>query len=360
MKRIGVILILLLVLLLPAAISHAAPFDRIIRKGETVDEDVNVFDGNLTVEEGGTLNGEVNIFDGTADVAGTVNGNVTIFDGEMTLSGSVDGNVVLFSGDLHIAEGATVGGDCLIFGGDVEDDSRAASCAAFGERFDPESVLGAIPRPQRPERPPVVVRPPGLVAGVAHFFLRVSEVVGRSLLMGLLALVVASVFPSQLGRVSDTLARKPAASGAVGVLTAVAAPSIVVLLLIVLGITLIGILLYPAVCLLALLPLAALALGWIAVGDRFGRWIAGRLSLDNRSLAITATVGTTLLTLLLGALDLLPFFTGGWLIATLLAVAGLGAAALTQFGTRVYPPAVARAKGDVAFDEVPPTKDQIT
>jgi hypothetical protein len=348
MKRIGIVLGLLLLLLLPAGMAFgAAPYDRIIRAGETFDGDITVIDDSLLVEEDATVDGDVTMFDGSADIAGTVDGDVVVFGGRLTLTGEVDGDVALFGGDLTVGEGAQVTGDCVVFGGHVEDESDRVSCGAIGDRIDPGAWLGAItppsvPRPPRPPVPEIAQRGPTFFSSVASVFLDVSEVIGRSLLFGLVALVIASVFPNQVRRVSNTLASKPAASGAVGVLTAVAAPSVIVLLFVVLGITIIGILLYPAVCVLALVPLAALVFGWVGVGDRFGNWLASRLSLSSRSLAVTATLGTTVLTLLLGFIGLLPFVWGEPLLISLLAVVGLGATALTKFGTAPYP----RGAGD--------------
>jgi hypothetical protein len=61
------------------------------------------------------------------------------------------------------------------------------------------------------------------------------------------------------------------------------------------------------------------------------------------------------LTLALGLLGELPFYLGGWfwgLAGVLIACAGLGAVALTRFGTRPYPPtaAVANEKVDSVLE----------
>ena len=55
MKRTSILLIILLILLLPAGMAMAAPFDRIVGAGETVDEDITVMGNDLVVEEGGTV-----------------------------------------------------------------------------------------------------------------------------------------------------------------------------------------------------------------------------------------------------------------------------------------------------------------
>ena len=141
-------------------------------------------------------------------------------------------------------------------------------------------------------------------------------------------------------------------------LTAVAGPSLIVLLLVVLAITCVGLLLYPAVFVLALALLAAALLGWIAVGDILGRMLLRSLRVANRNLPVTAALGTALLTLVLGGLGLLPFIWGESLVVLLLVCVGLGAAALTQFGTKPYPPGTAPAenqeKVEAAMKTLPP------
>lgn len=348
MKRIGFFAALIL-LLLSASVAMASSYDRIIGRGETVDGDVTVVDDALIVEEGGTIDGAVTIFGGSADIEGQVTGDVTVFGGEMSLVGSIDGDLVIFGGILEVSPDATVGGSCVTLGGTLEDDSDAVSCTTFGNRlgafgvyqFPPIPNMPDMPEPPEvpdaPAPPPIEVRPPSLAARISGVLLDVSEVVGRSLFLGILALVVTAIFPRQLQQVSHAVRQKPAASGAVGLLTAIAGPSIIVLLLVVLAITCVGLLLYPAVFLLALALFAALLMGWIALGDLLGRGILRRLNIGT-NLPLSAALGTTLLTLLLGGLGLLPFVWGEELVVILLASVGLGAVTLTQFGVKAYPP----------------------
>ena len=71
-----------------------------------------------------------------------------------------------------------------------------------------------------------------------------------------------------------------------------------------------------------------------------GERLAGAMKLTNRSLPVVAALGTVVLTLVTGAMSELPFLLGGWLwtiAAFVIGSAGLGAVALTKFGTRAYP-----------------------
>lgn len=351
MKRTVFILTLLLAILIPSSVAMAARFDRIVGDGETVHGDVTVVDDNLIVEAGGVIEGDVTVFSGDADVAGEIVGDVTLFSGHLALNGQIEGDLVLFGGNLTLEPDAVLDGSCVVLGGSVEDNSRSISCSSVGSRF---GMLGLaqIPQvplaptmpemPEAPSQPPmphIEVYRPSLAARIGDFMLDASVVVGRSVLMGVLALLIAAVFPTQLRQVSDAVRARPATSGAVGLLTAVAAPSIIVLLLVVLAITCVGLLLYPAVFLLGVGLFAAALLGWVAVGEIVGRKLIGLLGQkQGLSLSLTAALGTALLTLVLGGLGLLPFIWGEGLVVAILASVGLGAATLTQFGVKRYPP----------------------
>jgi hypothetical protein len=372
MKRKINVLILLLLLLAVATTASAAGYGRIINV--VVDEDVNVYRNDLLIEEEGRVNGNVTVFSGKVEVIGVIDGNLSVFGGDANVSGTVTGNLVIFGGNLDLAPDARVDGDCFV-GGAVRDDSGGASCAEVASGVlqnrpwsprPPAPVVPAPPAPPAVPVPPVeqmevpsIEVPRRMTSPLARFFSGVSEAVGRSLLMGILALVVTAVFPRQLQQVGQTVRERPAASGAVGFLTAIAAPSLVALLLVVLAITCIGLLLYPAVFLLALVPLAALLLGWVAVGERFGSWLLRALNRNDASLVTTAALGTALLTLGLGLLTLIPPFSFGggfgvWIAGLILAAVGLGAAVLTKLGTQTYPPgSPPRGKVESALETLP-------
>lgn len=363
MKRIAVVttVLLLMIMLVPADAAHAAPStDRIIREGETVNEDLVVFGDRLIVEDGATVNGDVVVFGGEASLGGTINGDVVVLGGEATLSGFVDGDLVTFGGNLDVTSTADVEVNCVVVGGNISGDGvDSISCNSFGEfpNFAIPAFVGprlpdGPPEPPAPPAPPEVPEVPRLRRTANDgFFSTIGSVIGRSFLLGILALVVAAIAPIQLDQVGHAVARKPAASGAVGLLTAIAGPSLAALLLlvsIVLTIVCIGLLGYPLVLGLVIALVAGTLMGWVAVGTLLGKRLARALKLSNHSLPVVAALGTAVLTLGAGLLSSLPFWFGGWLWwlgAFLLACAGLGAVALTRFGTRPYPPG-ATTKGE--------------
>ena len=363
MKKLAVIFVLLVMLLvIPVGVTHAgSAFDRIIAPGETVREDIVIWGDSLVVEADGRVDGSVTVFGGTAVLNGHVDGDVVIFGGTASLAGSVDGDLVLLGGTLSAATSADVGGECILVGGAIEGDgAESINCSAVGEfpGFAIPSIVGSFTPPEAPEpREPARIPEAPRVTGGRSFFGTISSAAGQSLIFGILALVAAAVLPGHLKEVTNTLGQKPAASGAVGFLTLIASVSLIVLLSIVSAILMlvcIGFLGIPIVIALSVGLGAALLLGWIAAGAWFGQRLASWLKLQNRTLTVTTALGTAVLTLAAALLSALPFLFGGWLwslLAFLIACAGLGAVALTRFGTRPYPHGGQVAGEHVATDK---------
>jgi hypothetical protein len=100
-------------------------------------------------------------------------------------------------------------------------------------------------------------------------------------------------------------------------------------------------------------------MGWIAMGTLLGQRLAEAMKLNNRSLPVVAALGTALLTLVTGLITAMPFggeFFGG-VIAIIVGSAGLGAVALTKFGTRTYPFALSNEEKVAAVLETLPVEE---
>jgi hypothetical protein len=211
MKKLTVVFVLVVLLLaVPAGVTHAAPnFDQVIADGETVNEDLVIWGGSLIVEEGGTVDGDVSVFGGTAVLDGHVKGDVVIFGGTASLSGEVDGDLVLFGGTLTADSNADVDGDCLLIGGSIAGDSAdSINCSAVGDfpAFAIPSIVQSETPSDAPERPaaPSVPSAPR-VSGGRSFFGTISAAAGQSLLFGILALAAAVILPNHMGQVTRTL-----------------------------------------------------------------------------------------------------------------------------------------------------------
>lgn len=361
MKRLASLMsVLLLFLVIPASLALAAPSrDTVVASGETIENDVTLLDENLEVAAGATINGNVVIINGNAQVSGTINGDIVLFDG-----------------DLEATETAVINGECVLFNGQLLDATAAGlTCTSTDELskltqavigFVDKDVTGdSVPDPAAPPFPPAEPQRDGRSAG-RSFWGEVAAAAMKSLLFGGLAFLVASFLPTQLQQMQTTMQQKPVASGTVGVLTAVAVPSLIVLLsLISLPLVLlcgIGLLGYALVLVLGLGLVVAMLLGWIATGNLIGQRLADPLRLKQRTLPMTAAVGTLILTLGSGLLHAILPPAG--LVILLVTAVGMGAATLTQFGRRPYPfvPAPVEViyedpiKINTVLDTLPPEK----
>lgn len=364
MKRILLIAGLVLLLAIPGGAVLADSFDTVIEAGETINNDVIVFDGDLIIEAGAVVNGDVIVFNGDASLEGTVNGDV-----------------VLFNGDLEADGAAQVDGDCVLLNGRVDDETstglgctniEALGLGSFMSEFDGSGlpdlqppVPPVIPTPEapKPPAPPEVPEPPEAPVAPDYdppvrrgnegsgFWADFFGVLSSTVLTGLIAFVGASLFPRHLGQVKDTARAKPVVSGGVGLLTAVAVPSIAVLLLLisaVLIIICIGLLGFPLVLVLMLAFAVAIVMGWVAMGAWLGERLFAR---KGRSFAVTTALGAMVLTLGMGLLGLIPFMFGETLLSLVISAIGLGAVALTQFGTKPYPPGGASEPDDYVEED---------
>lgn len=355
MKRkllIPMILVLLLMGMgVPAAM--AAPLqpgqgDIIVDEGEVVNNDVVVLDGDLEIRQGAVVNGDVVVFNGDAEVDGRVNGSLT-----------------LFNGDLEAGAGAAISGDCVLLNGEARGDVVPGNCTAIqnlnlewgalaelAPQWFNEPPIPAVPAiPDIPAVPPLPTLPPmpdmpDMPARVVEpepsgFFHGVARIVGvllSAVLMGFLGLIAAAIAPENLRQVVAVTRNKPVTSGAAGALTAVAVPSLIVLLIplsVILTFVCIGLLGFPIILLLAIGLVVGGLFGWVAVGTALGNRLFNRDG--GMRLTATAALGTGLLTLGVGMLGLLPFgFLAGLMVFVFSAI-GLGAVALTQFGMKPYP-----------------------
>lgn len=334
MKRRIIFLLFILMLLIPSGVALAAPSWQRLVDDEIINNDVVLLDDNLEVAEGATINGDVVIFNGNATIAGTINGDV-----------------VLFNGNLTVEETAVLDGDCVLLNGALTDNTAdGLACTNVDGAFP--AGLTAFLQELPDGREPITWEP----SGWQQFWAGLGLTLGRTVLLGLLAFAVASVIPQHLNRVEATMRRKPFASGAIGFLTSLAVPILIVLLIpisiVLILACFIGLLGFPLMFALGMGLVAAGLLGWIAVGSVIGRWLADLLNLSNRSLPVTATFGTVIITFVLGFLGAIPFVYGESVVVLVIMWAGIGAAALTKLGTQPYPLLAASAPAAGNEDKV--------
>lgn len=316
MKRLLFVPLLLLLLLIPAGVVMAQGDETVV--DESIANDVVIFDQDLSVTENGRINGDVFIWNGSATIAGLVRGDIAIVNG-----------------NLELAETAVLRGECVVVNGEIVGDNTANCTVVTGLPQLPGGLTNLIggAAAANPPAPPIMHH-------TGHLWWQFTQVAGRTLLFGILAFLAASLLPAHLRRIQGAVEERPLASGVVGFLTGISIPVLVILLIpvsVILLFVCIGILGFPLMFALIAGLIAAATLGWIVMGNMVGVWLAERLNLNNRSLATTASLGAMALTLGLGLLGLIPSMPGDEIISFFVACVGLGAVALTKFGTRAYP-----------------------
>lgn len=294
-----------------------------------------VFGGSYTVESGDVLPGDLAIFGGSATIEenGLVRGDVLVMGGSLDVRGAIGGDVVVFGGSVDLASTATVSGDIVRFGGslDTAPGARVRGSVREGGSFDLPGLWQRrfIPRMFSPEVP--VPGAPNVAPGnlLVAAFLALLRAVVMTVALGALALVISLIWPSGIERMGRAGEKTPFMALAVGALTWVVGVALV-------GITAITICLIPLALALALLLAAAAVLAWVVTGWWVGHKLLALLNLSRTTTVLEATVGTLLVVgvyFLVGIIPCVDFIYGA-----LVASFGVGAVALTRFGTRPYPP----------------------
>ena len=300
-------------LLLPVGIVLAQDDSARQVADETISDDVTLVNEDLNVTETGRINGSVAIVNGDAFIAGTLNQDLIVFNGDITL-----------------AETAVIRGECVTLNGTISGGgSFETSCQEINEIPFADNFLDSPNVPPLPDFP--------ITASAGRWIASIS----LSLFMGLMATGVYAFAPTPTQRIEEAMREKPFASAAVGFLSFGAIPFLNILLLIIsipLLFVCIGILGFPLVLALTLGFIAAGFWTWILWGKMLGNWITTRLNWEPNHTIVVA-LGTAVLTF---ALIFMAFSGPGWAVAVLLLSIlplawGMGATALTRFGTRDYP-----------------------
>lgn len=345
MKRILALFLLLVLMSVPAhwAFAYQEEGGQIIRSGEVIKDDLALFGENLVVEAGALVEGDVMVWDGDVQLAGTIVGDVAIMGGNVTLEGNISGNVAVLGGSLDVTSAAMLSGDCVVVGGTLQIDATSTVSCTKPDQV-PIAPLNNI-APIIPIQPNPPEAPLPEIEGENGFWGSMMGLLGRTLLLGGIAWLVASAMPQQLGRVRSAIGQRPVASGVVGVLTVGAVASLATILALVsalLTLVCIGLLGFPLLLFMMLFFLGAVILGWVAVGSLLGDRLAQRFNWKRDDLVRATVWGTVVLTFGLGLLGIMPalFAIIAGFVTFVIAGIGLGAAVLTQMGRKPYPEAI--------------------
>lgn len=215
-----------------------------------------------TVREGTSHSGSVLVVGGHLDVRGTVDGDVIVLDGTITLreDGEVDGDIHLIQSDLE-RRGGEVDGEVV----DVTRQLRRAE-SQFREEIMAE-VTRELSRTRAARR----------TSGFARVGRAVGDIVEAGVtfaILGLLTLLLTRFSADRLDVVTRAVGRQPARSAVVGF-----AGGFLILPVYVLGIVVLAISVVGLPVLLAWVPLFPLAvvvagfMGYVGVGQQVGRWV---------------------------------------------------------------------------------------
>lgn len=286
-------------------------------------EDKIIFGDDFTLASGQTVTGNLIVFGGnvTIEKSATVTENVIVFGGNIQIAGDVKGDVVVFGGNADLQSTAVISGRLVTSGGNISRKDGATVKGGETQGFS----QGNFPAP--------AISSPR--TGVLRFFdplywvmVQSARSLGMALALGIIALVVTSLWAQPVRRVTTALTAAPAAAGGLGLLTLIAGVVIMIF-------TAITICLSPVSALIAIVYVLALIFGWVALGTLIGERMVTTFNWTRLSPAVAAGLGTMLFSLVSTLVGLVPCL--GPIINIALAAIGMGAVILTRFGSQLYP-----------------------
>ncbi len=171
----------------------------------------------------------------------------------------------------------------------------------------------------------------GFGGWILGYFLGGLSAVAIAALLAALGVLLIVLVPGPTGRVLDTVEANTGVSFGFGFLLAVLSVPAMILLAI-------TICLSPLAAVLGLVLTIALLYGWLVVGWYVGKRVLRLLKAKQSTSILEMVVGVAALTLLWRIPAIVPCV--GWLFSLLVLIIGgsigLGAVALTRFGTRSY------------------------
>lgn len=290
----------------------------ILGEEETLQGDLVIIGGNATLRSDSVLNGNILIAGGTINASGIVNGNILSFGGVVNINSDakIRGDLVRFGGVYNVDKGAEIEGN-LVSNEGINVDFDFLEDWSNWEEFDYDSQTEEYSPIQQTFSTQRIA-----LKKIGEFVLNVAQSLGMAVLT-----VIASLFLLKpMERSSKTLYQHPALSFGIGLLTMVAFPILMVLLLF-------TIILIP-ISILGLIGLALVILfGWFTLSLLLGRRLAEVLKIRWAD-PLNSGIGSLALSLVAAIASIIPCI--GWLLPVLLVSAGLGAVLISRFGTRIY------------------------
>jgi hypothetical protein len=254
-----------------------------------------------------------------------VTGSVFVLGGNLNADGEIGGDLVVIGGNASLGNTAVVKGDAVTLGGNIDRDGATIEgdeirgenvTIPFDFEFD-KLVLDELVRvPMRAFRFSLQTRV------LAYMF--------QSFVLAALAVLIVMIWPSATKKIGAALVRQPATSAGIGILTAIVAPVLIIVMIV-------TICLLPVGLLGVVVLLVAGLLGLVSIGQEVGQRIAQALEQEIQPIVV-AGIGTLVVALVVLGFGFIPCI--GWLAPALVGAYGLGGVILTRFGTRFYTPGV--------------------
>jgi hypothetical protein len=310
-----VFLLLLVVLALPSPVFAQGP-----------DGDKIVWGGNYELLDNEVLNGDLIIFGGTArlEQGSLVNGQVILFGGSLEVDGTILGSITAIGGSVRLGDTSVINGDVNTVGTSFKKADgaviRGNTSFQLPGRINIPEILpflsGLLPE-NTPDTPEIN----GILTPIRDLFWGLFQ----ALAIAVLAVISALFFEKPIARMGHMISRQPIKSGSIGLLTAIVAPGILIILMI-------TIILIPLGLLgIIILGMAYIA-GWIATGYEIGSRLSSSIH-QTWATPVSAGLGTLLLTLMARGIGEINCV--GWIPGALIGILGLGGVILSRFG--MYP-----------------------
>jgi hypothetical protein len=288
-----------------------------------------ILGSNFTLEAEDVLNMNLAVLGGNANLkeGSTVKGSVVLLGGNLTADGTIEGDIIALGGNTNLGGSALVEGDVQLIGGNL---NRNPGATIQGQVTEGPEAYGSIPFNFRPGSNGFQMdRLTGLRVPTFHNpILDMMWLFARAFIWAVVAVLAALFLAAPIDRVGEAAVKQPLVSGAVGCLTAIVVPVVLVLL----AITLICI---PVSLVGVLLLVVAWAYGIISLGTEVGKKLA-QLFHQEWALPLSAGLGTFLLILVVNGIgQFVPCV--GWILPLLVGTLGVGAVLVTRFGARHYP-----------------------
>ncbi len=276
------------------------------------DGDKFIMGGTFRLDEGKVIDGNLSIFGGAVSLeeGSTVNGNVVVIGGSVYADGIINGGINGMGGSITLGDSAVVQGDISTFGANVD----KSDSAVIRGKIVSQSESGV----QLPDYPRLVM--PAILKPI-------SDAIGsllQALVISLLAVLVLLFVPRQTDNVKAAILENPLTICAIGLLTMILLPFVIIILAI-------TIILLPISIAAVVIFILGLLFGWIAIGYELGIRMA-KLFKSEWAPAVSAGVGTFALSITSALLSVIPCV--GWIIPFLVTLVATGGVVVSVFGTR--------------------------